>query len=126
VLLCWRISALLLRGPWVLRFRMILLMSLEETVLKTRRAILEASLRRRIRIIIIILIVAVLLSLVLLELVLEVDLLNSVLLITRDWDWCVFIVEMHIVGLIAIGVVIILGVARTTRRWCTERTQIVS
>jgi hypothetical protein len=71
------ISALLLRGPWVLRFRMISLTSLEETVLRTRRAILEAPLKRRIRIIVIILMVVVLLSLVLLELVLEVDLLNS-------------------------------------------------
>jgi hypothetical protein len=94
----------------VLRFRMILLMSLEETVLRTRRAILEAPLKRRIRIIVIILMVVVLLSLVLLELVLEVDLLNSV----------------HIVVLIAVGVVSVLVVARTTRWWCAERTQIVS
>jgi hypothetical protein len=56
---------------------MISLMSLEETVLRTRRAILEAPLRRRIRIIVIILMVVVLLGLILLELVLEVDLLNS-------------------------------------------------
>jgi hypothetical protein len=76
---------------------MILLMSLEETVRKTSRAILEAPLRRRIRIIIIILMVVVLLSHVLLELVLEVELLNSVLLLSHDWDWCVFIVEMPIV-----------------------------
>jgi hypothetical protein len=105
---------------------MILLMSLEETVLKIRRAILEAPLKRMIRIIVIILMVVVLLSLVLLKLVLEVDLLNSILLLSRDWDWCVFIVEMHIVILIAVGVVSVLGVARTTRRWCAERTQIVS
>jgi hypothetical protein len=69
----------------VLRFRMILLMSLEEeTILRTRRVILEASLRRRINIIVIIFMVVVLLSLVLLELVLEVDLLNSKLLLSRD------------------------------------------
>jgi hypothetical protein len=105
---------------------MILLMSLEETALRTRRAILEAPLKRRIRIIVIILMVVVLLSLILLELVLEVDLLNYVLLLSRDWDWCVFIVERHIVVLIAVGVVSVLGVARTTRRWCAERTQIVS
>jgi hypothetical protein len=105
---------------------MISLTSLEDTVLRTRRAILEAPLKRRIRIVIIILMVVVLLSLVLLELVLEVDLLNSVLLLSHDWDWCVFIVEMHIVILIAVGVVSVLGVARTTRRWCAERTQIVS
>jgi hypothetical protein len=105
---------------------MISLTSLEETVLRTRRAILEAPLKTRIRIIIIILIVIVLLNLVLLELVLEVDLLNSVLLLSRDWDWCVFVVEMYIIVLIAIGVVSVLGVARTTRRWCAERTQIVS
>jgi hypothetical protein len=105
---------------------MILLTSLEETVLKNRRAILEAPLKRRIRIIVIILMVVVLLSLVHLELVLEVDLLNSVLLLSRDWDWCVFVVEMHIIILITVGVVSVLGVARTTRRWCVERTQIVS
>jgi hypothetical protein len=105
---------------------MISLTSLEETVLRTRRAILEAPLKRRIRIVIVILMVVVLLSLVLLELVLEVDLLNSMLLLRRDWDWCVFIVEMHIVVLIAVGVISVLGVARTTRRWCAERTQIVS
>jgi hypothetical protein len=110
----------------VLRFRLISLTSLEETVLRTRRAILEAPLKRRIRIVVIILMVVVLLSLVLLELVLEVDLLNSVLLLSRDWDWCVFVVEMHIVVLIAVGVVSVLGVARTTRKWCAERTQIVS
>jgi hypothetical protein len=63
---------------------MILLMSLEETVLRTRRAILEAPLKGRIRKIIIILMVVVLLSLILLELVLEVDILNSVLLLSRD------------------------------------------
>jgi CHASE1-domain containing sensor protein len=64
---------------------MILLMSLEEeTILRTRRVILEASLRRRINIIVIIFMVVVLLSLVLLELVLEVDLLNSRLLLSRD------------------------------------------
>jgi hypothetical protein len=69
----------------VLRFRMILLTSLEEeTILRTRRVILEASLRRRINIIVIIFMVVVLLSLVLLELVLEVDLLNSRLLLSRD------------------------------------------
>jgi hypothetical protein len=110
----------------VLRFRMISLMSLDETVLRTRRTILEAPLKRRIRIIIIILMVVVLLSLVLLELVLEVDLLNSELSLSQDWDWCVFIVEMHIVVLIVVGVVSVLGVARTTRRWCAGRTQIVS
>jgi hypothetical protein len=97
---------------------MILLTSLEETVLRTRKAILEAPLKRRIRIIVIILMVVVLLSLILLELVLEVDLLNSVLLLCRAWDWCVFVVEMHIIVLIAVGVVSVLGVARTTRRWC--------
>jgi uncharacterized membrane protein YedE/YeeE len=70
--------------------------------------------------------VVVLLSLILLELVLEVDLLNFVLLLSQNWDWCVFVVEMHIVVLIAIGLVSVLGVARTTRRWCAERTQIVS
>jgi hypothetical protein len=117
---------MLSRGPWVLRFRMISLTSLEDTVLRTKRAILESPLKRRIRIIIIILMVVVLLSLILLELVLEVDLLNSVLLLSRDWDWCVFVVEMHIVVLIAVGVVSVLGVARTTRRWCAERTQIVN
>jgi hypothetical protein len=53
----------------VFRFKMILLMSLEETIL---RAILEAPLTRRIRIIVIILMVVVLLSHVLMELVLEV------------------------------------------------------
>jgi hypothetical protein len=116
---------MLSRGPWVLRFKMILLTSLEETVQRTIRAILEAPLKRRIRIIIILMVV-VLLSLVLLELVLEVDLLNSVLLLSWDWDWCVFIVEMHIIVLIAIEVVSVLGLARTTRRWCAERTQIVS
>jgi hypothetical protein len=63
---------------------MTLLMSLGETGLRTRRAILEAPLRRMIRIIVIILMVVVLLSLVLLELVLEVDLLNSGLLLS--WD----------------------------------------
>jgi hypothetical protein len=63
---------------------MILLMSLEETVLRTRRAILEAPLTRRIRIIVIILMVVVLLSLVLLELVPEVELPNSVLLLSQD------------------------------------------
>jgi hypothetical protein len=105
---------------------MILLTSLEDTIIRTRRVILEAPLKRRIRIIVIILMVVVLLSLVLLELVLEVDLLNSVLLLSQDWDWCVFIVEMHIVVLIAVGVVSVLGGARTTRRWCAERTQIVS
>jgi hypothetical protein len=56
---------------------MISLTSLEETILRTRRAILEAPLKRTIRIVVIILMVVVLLSLVLLELVLEVDLLNS-------------------------------------------------
>jgi hypothetical protein len=101
---------------------MILLMSLEETVLRTRRAILEAPLTRRIRIIVIILMVVVLLSLVLLELVPEVELPNSVLLLSQDWDWCVFVVEMPI----TVGVVSVLGVARTTRRWCAKRTQIVS
>jgi CHASE1-domain containing sensor protein len=65
---------------------MISLTSLEETVLRTRRAIQEAPLKRRIRIIIIILMVVVLLSLVLLELVLEVDLLNSRLSLSQDWD----------------------------------------
>jgi hypothetical protein len=110
----------------VLRFRIISLISLEETVLRTRRAILEAPLKRRIRIIVVILMVVVLLSLILLELVLEVDLLNSVLLLSRDWDWCVFVVEMRIVVLIAIGVVSVQGVARTTRRWCAKRNQIVS
>jgi hypothetical protein len=65
---------------------MISLTSLEETVLRTRRAILEAPLKRRIRIIIIILMMVVLLSLVLLELVLEVDLLNSGLSLSQDWD----------------------------------------
>ena len=65
---------------------MISLTSLEETVLRTRRAILEAPLKRRIRIVVIILMVVVLLSLVLLELVLEVDLLNSGLSLSRDWD----------------------------------------
>jgi hypothetical protein len=65
---------------------MVLLMALEETVLGTRRAILEAPLGRRIRIIVIILMVVVLLSPILLELVLEVDLLNYVLLPSQDWD----------------------------------------
>jgi hypothetical protein len=101
-------------------------MSLGEIVLRTRRAILEAPLRRRIRIIIIILMVVVLLSLVLLQLVVEVDLLNFEQLLNRDWVWCVFIVEMLIVILIAVGVVSVLGVARITRMWCAERTQIVS
>jgi hypothetical protein len=110
----------------VFRFRMISRTSLEETVLRTRRVILEAPFKRRIRIIVIILMVVVLLSLILLELILEVDLLNSVLLLSRDWDWCVFVVEMHIVVLIAVGVVSVLGLARTTRRWCAERTRIVS
>jgi hypothetical protein len=105
---------------------MILLTSLEETILRTRRAILEAPLKRRIRIIIIILMVVVLLSLVHQELVLEVDLLNSMLLLSWDWDWCAFVVEMHIIILIAVGVVSVLGVAWTTKRWCIERTQIVS
>jgi hypothetical protein len=105
---------------------MILLTSLEETVLRTRRAILEAPLKRRIRIIVVILMVVVLLSLVLLELVLEVDLLNFMILLSQDWDWCVFVMEMHIVVLIVVGVVSVLGVTRTTRRWCVERTQIVS
>jgi hypothetical protein len=105
---------------------MILLTSLEETVLRTRRAILEAPLQRRIRISAIILMVVVLLKLILLELVLEVDLLNSGLSLSRDWDWCVFVMEMHIVVLIVVGVISVLGVARTTRRWCAERTQIVS
>jgi hypothetical protein len=105
---------------------MISLTSLEESVPRTRRAILEAPLKRTIRINIIILMVVVLLSLVLLELVLKVDLLNSRLSLSRDWDWCVFVVEMYIVVLIAVGVVSVLGVARTTRRWCAERTQIVS
>jgi hypothetical protein len=105
---------------------MILLTSLEEIVLRTRRAILEAPLRRRIRIIVIILMVVVLLSLVLLELVLEVDLLNFRLLLSRDWVWCVFIVEMPIIVLIAVEVVSVLGVARITRMWSAERTQIVS
>jgi hypothetical protein len=109
-----------------LRFKMILLMSLEETILRTRRAIMEAPLRRRIRTIIIIVMVVVLLSLILLELVLEVDLLNSTLLLSQDWVWCVFVVEMSIVVLIVIRVVSVLGVARTTRMWCVERTQIVS
>jgi hypothetical protein len=110
----------------VLRFRMILLTSLEEeTILRTRRVILEASLRRRINIIVIIFMVVVLLSLVLLELGLEVDLLNSRLLLSRDWDWCVFIVETPIIVQIAVVVVRALGVARTTRMWCVERTQIV-
>jgi hypothetical protein len=104
---------------------MISLTSLEETVLWNRRAILEAPLKRRIRIVIIILMVVVLLSLVFLELVPEVGLLNSGLSLSRDWDWYVFVVEMHIVILIAVGVVSVLGVARTTRRWCAERTQIV-
>jgi hypothetical protein len=81
---------------------MILLTSLEETILRTRRAILEAPLKRRIRIVIIFLMVVVRLSLVLLELVMEVDLLNYVLLLSQDWDWCVFVVEMYIVALIAI------------------------
>jgi hypothetical protein len=65
---------------------MISLTSLEETVLRTRRAILEAPLKRRIRIVVIILMVVVLLSLVLLELVLEVDLLNSGLSLSWEWD----------------------------------------
>jgi hypothetical protein len=86
----------------------------------------RAPLKRRIRIIVNILKLVVLLSLVLLELILEVDLLNSMLLLGRDQDWCAFIVQMHIVIRIAIGVVIVLGVARTTRRWCAKRTQIVS
>jgi hypothetical protein len=105
---------------------MISLTSLEETVLRTKRAILEAPLNRRLIIVVIILMVVVLLSLALLEVVLEVDLVNSGLLLSQDWDWCVFIVEMHIIILIAVGVVSVLGVARTTRRWCAERTQIVS
>jgi hypothetical protein len=105
---------------------MILLTRLEETVLRTRRAILEAPLRRRIRIVFIILMVVVLLSLILLELVLEVDLLNFGLLLSRDWVWCVFVVEMPIITLIAVRVVSVLGVPRITRMWCAERTQIVS
>jgi hypothetical protein len=105
---------------------MISLTSLEETVLSTRRVILEAPLKRRLRIVVIILMVVVLLSLILLELVLEVDLLNSGLSLSQDLGWCVFVVEMHIVVLIAVGVVNVLGVARTTRRWCAGRTQIVS
>jgi hypothetical protein len=99
----------------VLRFRMILLTSLEETILRTRKVILEAPLRRRIRIVVIVLMVVVLLSLVLLEQVLEVDLLNSGLLLSRDWVWCVFVVEMPIIVLIAVGVVSVLVVARITR-----------
>jgi hypothetical protein len=116
VLLYWRIYALLSREPWVLRFRKILLTRLEETILRTRRAILEAPVKRRIRIIVVILMVVVLLSLILLELVLEVDLLNFVLFLSQDWDWCVFVVEMHIVVLIVNGVFSVLGVVRTTRR----------
>jgi hypothetical protein len=42
--------------------------------------------QKKVRIVIIILMVVVLLSLVLLELVLEVDLLNSGLSLSRDWD----------------------------------------
>jgi hypothetical protein len=106
----------------VLWFRMILLTSLEVTILRTKRAILEAPLRRRIRLIVIILMVVVLLSLVLLE----VDLLNSVPLLSQDWDWYAFIIEMTITILIAVGVVSVLGVARTTRMWCAERTEIIS
>jgi hypothetical protein len=56
----------------------------------------------------------------------EVELPNFVLLLSWDWDWCVFIVEMSIVVLIAVGVVSVLGVSRTTRRWCAKRTQIVN
>jgi CHASE1-domain containing sensor protein len=63
---------------------MISLTSLEETILRTRRAILEAPLKRRIRIVIVILMVVVLLSLILLELILEVDLLNSRMSLSRD------------------------------------------
>jgi hypothetical protein len=119
--MCWRISALLLRGPWVLRLRMILLMSFEETVLRTRKVIMEAPLRRRIRVTIIILMVVVLLSLILLE----VDLLNSGLLLSRDRVWF-FVVEMPNVVRILVGVVSVLGVARTTRMWCAKTTQIVN
>jgi hypothetical protein len=94
---------------------MILLMSLGKTVLMIRRSILEAPLKTSIRIVIIILVVVVLLRLVLLELVLEVDLHNFGLLLSRDWDWCVFVVEKSIVVRIVMGVVSVLGVARTTR-----------
>jgi hypothetical protein len=62
--------------------------------------------------------VVVILSLVLLELVLEVDLLNSVMLLSWDWHWCVFVVEMNIVILIVVGVVNVLGVANSS---CGQR-----
>ena len=65
------------------------------------------------------------LSLVLLELVLEVDLLNIGLLLSRAWVWCVFDVAMPIVVLIFVGVVSALGVARTTGMLYAEKTQIV-
>jgi hypothetical protein len=63
-----------------------------------------------------------LLSLVLLELILKVDLLNSALLLHREWNWYIFVVEMPIVVLIIVRVVSVLGVVRTTRMWCAERT----
>jgi hypothetical protein len=97
------------------------LASLEEIVVRTRRVILEAPLRRWIHIIIIICMVVILLSLVLLD----VDLLNYGVLLSREWVWRVFVVEMHIIVQIADGVVKALDVARTTRSRCAERTQIV-
>jgi hypothetical protein len=96
------------------------LASLEEIVVRTRRVILEAPLRRWIHIIIICMVV-ILLSLVLLD----VDLLNYGVLLSREWVWRVFVVEMHIIVQIADGVVKALDVARTTRSRCAERTQIV-
>jgi hypothetical protein len=65
--------------------------------------------------------VVILLSLVLLD----VDLLNYGVLLSREWVWRVFVVEMHIIVQIADGVVKALDVARTTRSRCAERTQIV-
>jgi hypothetical protein len=77
--LCWLFFVLLLRRLWEMRFRIIILACLEETVLRTKRVILETSLRWWICIIIIIHMVVILLSLVLLD----VDLLNSQLLLSR-------------------------------------------
>jgi hypothetical protein len=41
-------------------------------------------------------------------------------LLSQDWDWYAFIIEMTITILIAVGVVNVLGVARTTRMWCAN------
>ena len=91
-----------------------------------RRVIRVAQLRKsRISVTVTIPMVVVPLSLVLLELVLEVDLLNIEPLLSRDWVWCAFIMEMPTVVLIAVGVVSALGVLRVTKMLYAERTQIV-